>query len=168
MSNVFGSTDPYGRRQGPSRLVQRLMIAAVRYEAGPAIVLQCRAGALTAVMVGTGANAGNLSPISAVGAMADALMVKLGLPGHEWRIWAANFLAHFPVPGPAYVPFRGAPPRRARPPPRGSGAHPKPALPPAFRRPPPPTRAPLRSQRPAYTPPLGCAAPAPVAAPTSS
>jgi len=60
------------------------------------------------VMVGTGANAGNLSPISAVGAMADGILAKVGLPGHEWKVWAANFFAHVLVAAPAYFLFGGA------------------------------------------------------------
>jgi di/tricarboxylate transporter len=62
---------------------------------------------LSAVMVGTGANAGNLSPISAVGAMVNGLMVKIGLPGNEWKVWGANFLAHVIVALAAYVLFGG-------------------------------------------------------------
>lgn len=69
---------------------------------------------LSAVMVGTGANAGNLSPISAVGAMVDGLMVKINLPGHEWKVWAANFLAHLLVAAVAYVLFGGLRLRRGR------------------------------------------------------
>jgi len=49
---------------------------------------------LTALMVGNGANAGNLSPISAVGVIVQTLMTKAGLAGHEWNVWAANFAAH--------------------------------------------------------------------------
>lgn len=46
MSNVFGSTDPYGRRQGPSRLVQRLMIAALMaaIPLGALLVKGCQQG----------------------------------------------------------------------------------------------------------------------------
>ncbi|HYV96236.1 MAG TPA: SLC13 family permease [Gemmatimonadaceae bacterium] len=62
---------------------------------------------LSAVMVGTGANAGNLSPISAVGAMVDGLMAKNGMGGHEWKVWAVNFGAHLLVASLAYVFFGG-------------------------------------------------------------
>ena len=62
---------------------------------------------LSAIMVGTGANAGNLSPISAVGAMVNGLMVKIGLPGQEWKVWAANFVAHVLVAIVAYFLFGG-------------------------------------------------------------
>lgn len=49
---------------------------------------------LTALMVANGANAGNLSPLSAVGVIANSRMAAVGLGGHEWKVWAANFLAH--------------------------------------------------------------------------
>jgi di/tricarboxylate transporter len=49
---------------------------------------------LTALMVGNGANAGNLSPISAVGVIVQTLMKKANLEGHAWEVWAANFAAH--------------------------------------------------------------------------
>ncbi|MEI6738768.1 MAG: SLC13 family permease [Gemmatimonadaceae bacterium] len=49
---------------------------------------------LTALMVGNGANAGNLSPISAIGVLVQGLMTKAGLGGHPWETWAANFTAH--------------------------------------------------------------------------
>jgi hypothetical protein len=49
---------------------------------------------LAALMVANGANAGNLSPISAVGVIANAKMAEVGLGGHEWKVWFANFVAH--------------------------------------------------------------------------
>jgi len=58
-------------------------------------------------MIGTGANAGNLSPISSVGAMVNAIMGRMGLGGHEWKVWGANFLAHVIVAAVAYVLFGG-------------------------------------------------------------
>ncbi|MGI9077727.1 MAG: SLC13 family permease, partial [Gemmatimonadaceae bacterium] len=85
-------------------------IASVALVAPIAMATGSQAGVpnlLSAVMVGTGANAGNLSPISAVGAMVDGLMVRIGLPGHEWKVWAANFLAHVLVAIVAYFLFGG-------------------------------------------------------------
>ena len=85
-------------------------IASVALVAPIAMATGARAGVpnfLSAVMVGTGANAGNLSPISAVGAMVDGLMVKIGLAGHEWKVWAANFFAHVFVAIAAYLLFGG-------------------------------------------------------------
>jgi len=49
---------------------------------------------LTALMVGNGANAGNLSPISAIGVLVQELMTRAGLGGHATVVWGANFLAH--------------------------------------------------------------------------
>lgn len=49
---------------------------------------------LTALMVGNGANAGNLSPISAVGLLVQNLMKQAGLEGYGLQVWAANFAAH--------------------------------------------------------------------------
>lgn len=49
---------------------------------------------LAALMVGNGANAGNLSPISAVGVIVHSAMAKIGLEGHLWGVWSANFTAH--------------------------------------------------------------------------
>jgi di/tricarboxylate transporter len=85
-------------------------IASVALVAPIAMVTGARAGVpdlLTAVMVGTGANAGNLSPVSPVGAMVNTLLAKNGLAGHEWKIWSANLLAHALVAGAAYLLFGG-------------------------------------------------------------
>jgi di/tricarboxylate transporter len=49
---------------------------------------------LAALMVGNGANAGNLSPISAVGVIVHDAMRRIGLDGHVWQVWSANFTAH--------------------------------------------------------------------------
>jgi Na+/H+ antiporter NhaD/arsenite permease-like protein len=96
---------------GPGAIVSVALVAPIAMATG------ARAGVsnlLSAVMVGTGANAGNLSPISAVGAMVDGLMVRIALPGHEWKVWAANFLAHVFVAVAAYVLFGGFRLRRGR------------------------------------------------------
>jgi Na+/H+ antiporter NhaD/arsenite permease-like protein len=58
---------------------------------------------LTALMVANGANAGNLSPFSSVGIIANGAMAKAGLGGHEGRVWFANFAAHVAVGAVAYV-----------------------------------------------------------------
>lgn len=49
---------------------------------------------LAALMVGNGANAGNLSPISAVGVIVHSSMAKIGLGDNVWNVWSANFTAH--------------------------------------------------------------------------
>ena len=58
---------------------------------------------LTALMVANGANAGNLSPISAVGIIANSKMAGAGLGGHEWKVMLANLLAHAAVALAAYL-----------------------------------------------------------------
>jgi di/tricarboxylate transporter len=58
---------------------------------------------LTALMVANGANAGNLSPISAVGVIANTSMAGAGLDGHEGKVWFTNFIAHALVALGAYL-----------------------------------------------------------------
>jgi di/tricarboxylate transporter len=60
---------------------------------------------LTALMVANGANAGNLSPFSAVGVIANTAMAKAGITGFEGRVWFANFAAHVIVAGAAYAAY---------------------------------------------------------------
>ena len=62
---------------------------------------------LIALMVGNGANAGNLSPFSTVGAIVSSLMTANGLGGHEMRIWFFNGIAHLAVAVCAYFLFGG-------------------------------------------------------------
>lgn len=76
---------------GPGTIASTALVAPL------AMGIAARAGVpmfLTALMVGNGANAGNLSPISAVGIIVQTLMGKIGLGGHEWAVWGANFTAH--------------------------------------------------------------------------
>jgi Na+/H+ antiporter NhaD/arsenite permease-like protein len=61
---------------------------------------------LTALFVANGANAGNLSPLSAVGIIANSRMAEAGLAGHEGKVFAANALAHLLVSGAAYAVWR--------------------------------------------------------------
>jgi di/tricarboxylate transporter len=58
---------------------------------------------ITALMVANGANAGNLSPFSAVGVIANTAMARSGIVGFEGRVWFANFAAHVLVAGAAYL-----------------------------------------------------------------
>ena len=60
---------------------------------------------LTALMVTNGANAGNLSPLSSVGIIANSKMAAAGLVGHEWKTMTANLLAHVLVAALAYAYF---------------------------------------------------------------
>ena len=62
---------------------------------------------LTALMVANGANAGNLSPISAVGVLANTKMAGAGIGGHEIKVWLANLIAHALVATAAYVMLGG-------------------------------------------------------------
>lgn len=66
---------------------------------------------LTALMVCNGANAGNLSPVSAVGVVANGVMTRAGLGGHAVKLWLANAAAHLVVAALAYLFLR----------PRGTG-----------------------------------------------
>jgi len=62
---------------------------------------------LTALVVANGANAGNLSPISAVGVIANSRMAEAGLGGHEWLVMTANLAASAIVAAAAYVGLKG-------------------------------------------------------------
>jgi Na+/H+ antiporter NhaD/arsenite permease-like protein len=80
-------------------------IASVALVAPMAMAVGRRAGIapfLTALAVTNGANAGNLSPVSAVGVIANTKMAEVGLGGHELKVWAANFVAHAVVGAAAY------------------------------------------------------------------
>ena len=61
---------------------------------------------LTALAVCNGANAGNLSPLSAVGVVADGVMARAGMGGHATKLWLANALAHAAVTAVAYAILR--------------------------------------------------------------
>jgi Na+/H+ antiporter NhaD/arsenite permease-like protein len=85
-------------------------ISSVALLAPMAMQVGARAGLppfLTALAVTNGANAGNLSPVSAVGVIANTKMAEAGLGGHALKVWAANFLAHLLVGAAAYVIFGG-------------------------------------------------------------
>ena len=85
---------------GPGAIVSVALVAPV------GMALSMRAGIspfLTALMIANGANAGNLSPLSAVGIIANTRMAAAGIGGHAWKVWAANFLAHCLVGAVAYA-----------------------------------------------------------------
>jgi di/tricarboxylate transporter len=76
---------------GPGAVPATALLAPV------AVALGFRAGIpplLTVLMVANGANAGNLSPISAVGIIANSRMASVGIVGHEPKVMLANLLAH--------------------------------------------------------------------------
>lgn len=75
-----------------------------------AMPIATRAGVprfLTALMVANGANAGNLSPISAAGVIANTKIAGAGMGQHETKVWLANLVAHAVVAIAAYVLLRG-------------------------------------------------------------
>ena len=75
-----------------------------------AMPIATRAGVprfLTALMVANGANAGNLSPISAAGVIANTKIAEAGMGHHEMKVWLANLIAHALVSAVAYVLLRG-------------------------------------------------------------
>jgi len=81
-------------------------IASVALVAPMAMAVGRRAGLspfLAALMVVNGANASNLSPVSAVGIVANDRIAQAGLGAHELKVWAANFLAHLLVTALAYL-----------------------------------------------------------------
>lgn len=113
-----------GLAGGSARLVPILffVIACVLSSIGPgaissvaliiplAMAIGTRVGVprfLTALMVANGANAGNLSPISAVGVLANTKMAGAGIGGHEIKVWLANLIAHALVALAAYVMLGG-------------------------------------------------------------
>jgi di/tricarboxylate transporter len=95
---------------GPGAIPATALVAPLAFAmAAPAAIPPF----LTALMVANGANAGNLSPLSAVGIIANTRMASVGLAGHEWKVWTANFVAHVLVAALAYVVLVRAVPRTA-------------------------------------------------------
>jgi hypothetical protein len=89
---------------GPGAILSTALVAPFAMSAGT------RAGVpafLIALMVGNGANAGNLSPFSTVGAIVSGLMTRSGLGGHELRVWFFHASAHIVVATAAYLLFGG-------------------------------------------------------------
>jgi di/tricarboxylate transporter len=85
---------------GPGAIPAAALVAPLAFAmAAPAAIPPF----LTALMVANGANAGNLSPLSAVGIIANSRMASVGLGGHEAKVWAANFIAHALVAAVAYA-----------------------------------------------------------------
>lgn len=85
---------------GPGAIAATALVAPLAFAMAPPAVVP---PFLTALMVANGANAGNLSPLSAVGIIANSRMEAAGLGGHQWKVWAANFFAHLLVSLIAYV-----------------------------------------------------------------
>jgi di/tricarboxylate transporter len=85
---------------GPGAIPSVALMAPLAFAMAPVAAIP---PFLTALMVANGANAGNLSPLSAVGIIANTRMAEAGLGGHEWKVWAANFLVHVLVSAAAYA-----------------------------------------------------------------
>src|SRR4051812_35532414 len=76
---------------GPGAIIATAIVAPLAMSAGLAAGVPAF---LIALMVANGANAGNLSPVSAVGIIVHTQMDKAGLPGHGLSVFLANFVAH--------------------------------------------------------------------------
>lgn len=89
---------------GPGAIAGTAIVAPLAMSAGIA------AGVppfLLALMVGVGANAGTLSPVSLTGIISLTLMDKGGLGGHETAVFVSNFVAHMVTAVAAYFLFGG-------------------------------------------------------------
>ncbi len=85
---------------GPGAISSTALVAPL------AMAVGARAGVpafLTALMVANGANAGNLSPVSAVGVIANTRIAAAGLGDHPGRVFLANFVASLLVAVAAYL-----------------------------------------------------------------
>ena len=89
---------------GPGAIAATALIAPLAMSTGATAGVPAF---LMALMVSNGGNAGNLSPFSAVGVIVQSLLQKIGLGGHEWGVFLANFVAHLSVAVAAYVLFGG-------------------------------------------------------------
>jgi len=89
---------------GPGAIPSVALMAPLAFAMAPAAAVP---PFLTALMVANGANAGNLSPLSAVGIIANSRMEVAGLGGHEWKVWFANFFVHVLVAAAAYAVMAG-------------------------------------------------------------
>ena len=88
---------------GPGAVPSVALVAPV----AAAVALRMRFSPfLGALFAANGANAGNLSPLSAVGIIANSRMAEAGLGGHEGKVFAANALAHLLVTAVAYAVWR--------------------------------------------------------------
>jgi len=90
---VFAAVGP-GAVAGVALVIPLAMALATRAQLSPFI---------TALMVANGANAGNLSPLSSVGIIANSKMAAAGIGGHEGVVMLANLLAHALVAMLAYA-----------------------------------------------------------------
>jgi di/tricarboxylate transporter len=89
---------------GPGAIAASALVAPLAMSAG---ITAGVSPFLMALMVANGANAGNLSPFSAVGVIVQVQMQKAGLPQTDGSVFAANFVAHAVVALGAYLFFGG-------------------------------------------------------------
>src|SRR4029450_6643612 len=89
---------------GPGAIAATAIMAPLAMSAGVAAGVPAF---LLALMVGVGANAGTLSPVSLTGIIALSLMERGGLGGHEAAVFISNFVAHMVTAVGAYLLFGG-------------------------------------------------------------
>jgi len=89
---------------GPGSIAATALVAPLAMSTGAVTKVR---PVLMALMVANGANAGNLSPFSAVGVIVQTQFAKAGLPVEPWRIFFPNFVAHALVAIGAYLLFGG-------------------------------------------------------------
>jgi Na+/H+ antiporter NhaD/arsenite permease-like protein len=89
---------------GPGAIAGTAIMAPLAMSAGVAAGVPAF---LLALMVGVGANAGTLSPVSLTGIISLTLLERGGLGGHEAAVFISNFVAHMVTAVAAYVLFGG-------------------------------------------------------------
>lgn len=89
---------------GPGAIASTALIAPIAMSTGVAAGVPA---VLMALMVGNGANAGNLSPFSAVGLIVQAQFEKAGIEPSHTSVFLANFVAHTLAATAAYLLFGG-------------------------------------------------------------
>jgi di/tricarboxylate transporter len=111
---------------GPGAIAGTAIMAPLAMSAGVAAGVPAF---LLALMVGVGANAGTLSPVSLTGIISLSLLERGGLGGHEAAVFISNFVAHMVTAVGAYFLFGGLGLLRAnRDAPRAQGEAPLPPL----------------------------------------
>lgn len=89
---------------GPGAIASVALVAPIAMPTGRAAGVP---NLLSAIMVGAGANAGNLSPMSSVGAMVNSLMAGIALPGNEGLVFGTNLVVHLFAGAAAWAIFGG-------------------------------------------------------------
>ncbi len=89
---------------GPGQISISALVAA------PAMVLAAEVGIpplLMALIVGNGAQAGAMSPLSPNGIVGNSVLAKMGITGWEMTLWMNMLIAHIVVAAIAYVIYGG-------------------------------------------------------------